>query len=657
MCGITGFIDSSRNLTQADLLSLSTRMADALIHRGPDDGGAWADMESGIGLGQRRLSIVDLSPEGHQPMVSAAGRFVLVFNGEIYNFGKLRKELENLGQQFRGHSDTEVLLAAISQWGIEAAVKRCVGMFGFALWDRQEKVLSLGRDRAGEKPLYYGWMGKTFLFGSELKALQVHPAWQGTIDRNALALFMRHNCTPAPYSIYQGIYKLPPGNILALSLSQLAGQTLPQPKPYWSAREVAEAEQQKNFGGTTDEALAELESLLRDAVGGQMVADVPLGAFLSGGIDSSLIVALMQAQTSTPVKTFTIGFHEAGYNEAEFAKAVAHHLGTDHTELYVTSAEARAVIPRLPKLYDEPFADASQIPTFLVSQLARQHVTVSLSGDAGDELFGGYNRYFWARNIWNKFGWVPRGIRKAAAAGITTVSPAHWNSAFQGLSSIIPENLKYNVPGDKLHKLAEVLTVEHPEAIYRSLISSWKNPAELVLHSQEWPTALTDKNQWATLPEFEQRMMYLDFITYLPDDILVKVDRAAMGVSLETRVPFLDHRVIEFAWRLPLAMKIHAGKGKWLLRQLLYKYVPRELIERPKTGFGVPLEKWLRGELREWAEDLIAEDRLRREGFFNVALVRTRWHEHLSGQRNWQYYLWPVLMFQAWLAEQKVSTK
>ncbi len=622
-------------------------MAAVIAHRGPDDSGLWFDAEAGVGLTHRRLSIVDLSPEGHQPMMSADARYVVVFNGEIYNFGKLRAELKSLGHRFRGHSDTEVMLAAICEWGLEAAVKRFVGMFAFGLWDRREQMLHLVRDRIGEKPLYYGWVGEVFLFGSELKTLRAHPAWYGEIDRGALALFMRLSYVPTPYSIYKGIYKLVPGTIFSVSLHQQEGKVT----TYWSAKEVAETGVKNPFTGSETEALTTLEELLREAIAGQMIADVPLGAFLSGGIDSSLVVALMQAQSTAPVKTFTIGFQEAAYNEAGFAKAVAEHLGTDHTELYVTPAETMAVIPKLPSLYDEPFADASQIPTFLVSELTRRKVTVSLSGDAGDELFGGYNRYFWSQNIWDKVGWMPQELRKVAALGITTISPSSWDAAFQGLSPVLPERFKQRVPGDKLHKLAEALVVEHPEAMYRNLVSSWKTPSEVVLNSHEPETILTDKKQWAALPDFVLRMMYLDLVTYLPDDILVKVDRAAMGVSLETRVPYLDHRVVEFAWRLPLTLKIRDGKGKWLLRQLLYKYVPPALIERPKSGFGIPIVDWLRGPLRDWAEALLDEKRLQQEGFFDALAIRTKWKEHLSRQRNWQYYLWPVLMFQAWLWE------
>ncbi|MBS1808854.1 MAG: asparagine synthase (glutamine-hydrolyzing) [Acidobacteria bacterium] len=647
MCGIAGFFNRSQSTKQDDYALIAERMATALIHRGPDDSGIWLDTAQGIGLSQRRLSIVDLSPEGHQPMFSADGRYVVVFNGEIYNFRELRAELESLGHRFRGHSDTEVLLAAVCEWGLEAALKRFVGMYAFALWDRQQATLHLVRDRIGEKPLYYGWVGDVFLFGSELKALRAHPAWRGEIDRQALVLFMRHSYIPTPYSIYKNIFKLVPGTFLSLSAANPVGKVT----TYWSAREAAETGLRDLFTGSEDEALQLLKEKLQTAIAGQMIADVPLGAFLSGGIDSSLVVALMQEQSETPVKTFTIGFHESGYNEAEFAKAVATHLGTEHTELYVTPTEVMEVIPRLPQLYDEPFADASQVPTFLVSELTRRKVTVSLSGDGGDELFGGYNRYFWGRNIWNKVGWMPREIRKMAAAGITTVSPAMWDAAFQGLSPILPATLKQRIPGDKLHKLAEVLAVEHPEAMYRNLVSSWKTPIDVVLNAQEPETILTDKQRWADLPDFVLRMMFLDLVTYLPDDILVKVDRAAMGVSLETRVPYLDHRVVEFAWRLPLSLKIRHGKGKWLLRQLLYKHVPPELIERPKAGFGIPIGDWLRGPLREWAEALLNSQRLQQEGFFDPLAIRLKWDEHQAGSRNWQYYLWPVLMFQSWLEE------
>ncbi|GAX92058.1 asparagine synthase (glutamine-hydrolyzing) [Effusibacillus lacus] len=650
MCGIAGFISIQSRLTTDELQQQAIKMGESIVHRGPDDSGIWVDAEAGIALAHRRLSIVDLSPEGHQPMVSPSGRYVIVFNGEIYNFCILREELQRSGYSFRGHSDTEVMLAAIEQFGVEPAIKKFVGMFAFALWDRQERMLILGRDRMGEKPLFYGRIGNSFMFASELKALRNHPDFRSEIDRKALALYMRHNYIPAPYSIYRGIFKLLPGTILTFR-SMFPDSEL-TPVPFWTVREAAEKGVENLFGGSESEAVNRLDQLLRDSVGQQMVADVPLGAFLSGGIDSSTVVAVMQSLSRQPVKTFTIGFHEEGYNEAEHAKAVARHLGTDHTELYVSLEQAMDVIPRLPVLYDEPFSDSSQIPTFLVSQLARQHVTVSLSGDGGDELFGGYNRYFWGRNIWSKIGSIPKPFRQLAARGLTVLSPQTWNSLYAAVAPLVPNRFKLQLPGDKLHKLADILAVESPEAMYRDLVSHWKNPTAVVLDTVEPKTVLNEQQSWAHLPDFTQRMMYLDMMTYLPDDILVKVDRASMGVSLESRVPMLDHRIVEFAWTLPLAMKIRNDQGKWLLRQVLYKYVPKELIERPKMGFGVPIDTWLRGPLRQWAEQLLDEERLRREGFFNPVPIRQKWAEHQSGKRNWQYYLWDVLMFQAWLEQQ-----
>lgn len=667
MCGLSGFFMPAGLAANAG--GVARRMADAITHRGPDDAGVWVDEAAGIALAHRRLSILDLSPAGHQPMASSSGRYVIAFNGEIYNHLDLRAELAKVGSDetprsqspggaarfWRGHSDTETLLAAFEAWGIEATLKKCVGMFALALWDRETRTLTLARDRLGEKPLYYGWQGEAFLFGSELKALRVHPAFRGEIDRDVLALYLRHNYVPAPYSIYRGIAKLPPGSWLTLAADTPVGApqadllrgVLPVPSFYWRARDAAEAGVRGNLNDAT--AINELDTLLRQAIGGQMVADVPLGAFLSGGIDSSTVVALMQAQSTRPVQTFTIGFHEAGYNEAEHAHAVAAHLGTEHTELYVTAEQVMAVIPRLPSLYDEPFADSSQIPTFLVSELARRHVTVSLSGDGGDELFGGYNRYLWASRIWRSLGWAPRPLRAALAGVLTSLPPAAWNSVFSGLSVFLPQRWRHANPGDKLHKLAGILAVRSPEEIYLALVSHWQQPASVVIGATEPATVLTDPKQWADVPDFESRMMYLDQMTYLPGDILTKVDRAAMGVSLETRVPLIDHRVMEFAWQLPLSMKIRDGQTKWLLRQVLYRHVPRELIERPKMGFGIPLDTWLRGPLRDWAEALLDEARLRQEGYFHPAPIRQKWAEHLSGQRNWAYHLWDVLMFQAWL--------
>lgn len=643
MCGIAGFVGQSGR----ELASIATNMANALYHRGPDDGGVWVDETIGVALAHRRLSILDLSPAGHQPMMSASGRYVIIFNGEIYNHPELREELA-VGA-WRSHSDTETLLSAIERWGIEDTLKKSVGMFAIALWDREMRTLTLARDRLGEKPLYYGWQKGILLFGSELKALKAHPAFVGEIDRDALTLFLRHNVIPAPYSVYKDICKLPPGSYwqvdFAAQTTSTKGGTL---KAYWSAREAAEQGQKNQFTGSEDEARDALELVLGRSVAGQMLADVPLGAFLSGGVDSSTVVALMQTQSARPVKTFTIGFHEEGYNEAEHAHAVARHLGTEHTELYFKPVEALSVIPMLPALYDEPFADSSQIPTYLVSHLARSHVTVCLSGDGGDELFGGYNRYFWAQNIWRRLGWLPQSVRAALAGVLTTLPPHTWNIAFKRFDRLLPTGLRYANPGDKLHKLADILAVRSPEEIYWGLVSHWKHPAQVVRGATEPATVLTDSSLWANVPDLIHRMMYLDAVSYLPDDILTKVDRAAMGVSLETRVPLLDHRVLEFAWTLPLAMKIRNGQSKWLLRQLLYQHVPKELIERPKMGFGIPLDVWLRGPLKGWAEDLINSARLVEDGYFHSEPIQQKWREHLAGQRNWSYYLWDVLMFQAW---------
>ncbi len=637
MCGIVGWL--GRAVDREAALAICGE----LHHRGPDDAGVWLDDTAGIALTHRRLSILDLSPAGHQPMVSVSGRYVIAFNGEIYNHLDLRREMDAM--PWRGHSDTETLLAAFERWGVEATLAKCCGMFAIALWDRSTRNLVLARDRLGEKPLYYAWQGASFLFGSELKALRAHPEFRGEIDRDALALYMRHNAIPAPHSIYRNVFKLPPGTWLKIRPGELEAK----PQQYWSVRAAAEEGRRSPFTGSDGEAREALTAVLRQAVAGQMLADVPLGAFLSGGVDSSMVVALMQAQSTRPIRTFTIGFHETGYNEAEHAHAVAAHLGTEHTELYVTAEQAMAVIPRLPELYDEPFADSSQIPTFLVSELARRHVTVSLSGDGGDELFGGYNRYFWATSIWRRIGWAPQSLRAALAGALTVLPPPLWNQAFKGVARFLPAGWRYANPGDKLHKLAEILAVRSPEEIYLGLVSHWKRPEDLVLGAREPATVLTDPLLWADLPDFESRMMYMDQMTYLPDDILTKVDRAAMGVSLETRVPLLDHRVVEFAWSLPLSMKIRHGQGKWLLRQVLYQYVPPALIERPKMGFGIPIDVWLRGPLKTWAEGLLNERRLQHEGYFNPVPIRQKWDEHLAGRRNWSYYLWDVLMFQAWL--------
>jgi asparagine synthase (glutamine-hydrolysing) len=670
MCGFTGFLGLQAAQWHEPVLK---RMATAIALRGPDDAGYWLDAEAGVGLGHRRLAIVDLSPAGHQPMASGNGRYVIAFNGEIYNHLDLRAELEGMNRgascamtdTWRGHSDTETLLAGFDAWGIEATVQKCIGMFAFAVWDKQDRVLTLGRDRLGEKPLYYGWQGQgegaAFLFGSELKALKAHPAFSAEIDRGALCLLMRHGYIPAPHSIYQGIFKLQPGCLLTLSLAQRT----PKLTTFWSGKAVVEQGLAQPFAGTPAQAVDALESLLKDAVRKQMMADVPLGAFLSGGVDSSTIVALMQSvakeQGGSPVKTFTIGFNEADYNEAEHGKAVARHLGTDHTELYVSSQQAIDVIPKMPGLYCEPFADSSQIPTFLVSQMARQHVTVSLSGDAGDELFGGYGRYVMCQKLWSRLQYLPVGVRRALASGLTSLSPVAWNSLLGPLQGFLPKRMAQANVGDKVHKGAGVMAAGSAADLYRLLVSHWADPAEVVIGANgvagapavESCTLLTDYSRQPKTDNFVHQMMALDMLTYLPDDILCKVDRAAMGVSLETRVPMLDHRVVEFAWSLPLHYKLRGGVGKWPLREVLYRHVPRALIERPKVGFSIPLDEWLRGPLRSWAEGLLDEARLRQEGYFHPAPIRQKWAEHLSGQRNWAPHLWSVLMFQAWLEHEK----
>jgi asparagine synthase (glutamine-hydrolysing) len=640
MCGITGYWGGHCES------EIARHMSCALVNRGPDGSGVWTDKEKKISLAHSRLSIVELSPAGAQPMISPCGRFVLVFNGEIYNHRDVRKQLgiECGVLSWRGQSDTETLLAGLRHWSLEKCLSKLIGMFAFALWDNAERKLVLARDRMGEKPLYYGRMGDVFLFGSELKALRAHPIWQGEVDRDVLALFLRFSYVPTPWSIYRGIFKLPPAHYLTITNQ---GRAVEAPVCYWDLGKVAE-HGVKHPIGSSDQLTDELDVLLRDAVKRQMAADVPLGAFLSGGYDSTTVAALMQDQSDRPVKTFSIGFHEAGFDEAVHAKKVARHLGTEHSEMYVTPQDAMAVIPKLPSIYDEPFSDVSQIPTYLVSQLARKHVTVALSGDGGDELFCGYNRYVSGYGVWKKLRGLPQPARHMMAF-LLNHAPSNTLDKWQRL---LPIQLQISSLADRLPKLADALAYQDGRSYYQALVSQTKNPAQLVLGATEPETWLSSKNQ-PDLPGLQEQMMFWDMMTYLPDDILTKVDRASMAVSLEARVPLLDHRVVEFAWKVPTSLKYRDGQGKWLLRQVLYRYVPKELMDRPKMGFSVPIEHWLRGPLRDWAESLLNGSRLLQEGYLNPLPIRKMWLEHLSGRRNWQYKLWGVLMFQAWLEEQQ----
>ena len=640
MCGITGFWQTSGGEVSA-MEALARRMSDAIVHRGPDDGGTWVDAPVGIALAFRRLAILDLSPLGHQPMRSVGNRFTIIYNGEIYNYLDLKTELSAAGHSFRGSSDTEVLLAGFLEWGVETTLERIAGMFAIAVWDADCCSLTLARDRIGKKPLYYGRVGSTWLFGSELKAFRLHPAFRAEIDRESLTAYFQFGYVPSPRSIYRGIRKLPAGHYITLTRNHER-----TPVCYWNAAAIA-ADGQRNplvIGDT--EATDKLEDLLGDAVRRRMISDVPIGAFLSGGLDSSTVVALMQAHSSVPVKTFTIGFDVEGYNEAIAAKAIAAHLGTEHTELYVTPEQARAVIPDLPTIYDEPFADASQIPTFLVSQLARQKVTVALSGDGGDELFAGYNRYSWGPRIWDRLKYVPAPMRRAIGAVLSGVSPQFIDSTYAALGRGLPKKWSVNRPGDKLHKLSGVISAGSDQQLYQRLVSAWHQPQEFILGAEGIHTPRPKAP--AELNSFAERMMFWDLITYLPDDILVKMDRASMAVSLEARNPLLDHRLIEWAWRLPHDLKVRNGSSKWLLRQLLERYVPRALVERPKMGFGIPIDHWLRGPLKAWAEEMLSVENLEAGGILRAAPLRDAWQRHLAGHQNEQARLWPVLMFQSW---------
>lgn len=629
MCGIAGFLCSA-SYSAEEMAFLSSSMANAIAHRGPDDSGTWVDHESGVAIASRRLAVIDLSPAGHQPMLSRSGRYAIVFNGEIYNHRDLRIRIESRNPgaaSWRGHSDTETLLSAIESFGLEETLQSVVGMFAFALWDRSNRTLYLARDRLGEKPLYYGWQGSIFFFGSELKALAVHPGFSGEIDRNALALLLRFGYVPAPWSIYRGIRKLPAGEFVGIPADAAHGRAreTPEPRKYWSLREAVASGRQKSFEGSAGDMIDALQDVLTRAISRQTIADVPLGIFLSGGIDSSTVAALAQAQSDRPIRTFSIGFDDPRYNEAEYAKAVAAHLRTDHNELYLSGKDALDVVPSLPALYDEPFADSSQIPTALLTRMARRDVTVALSGDGADELFGGYRRYFLFSRVHAFLRLMPWPVRRLGAHALVTLFRRGKHSY-------------------RAQKLAYIMSSQH---VYRAIVSYWDEPDKVVRSASE-PSTILDSAVWNDASDPMSLMMEVDALLYLPDDILVKVDRAAMGASLETRAPFLDHQVVEFAWRLPLSVKIRKGQGKWILRQMLYRLVPRELVDRGKQGFSVPLEAWLQGPLRDWAESLLEERRLREERSFQPQPIRRAWNEFLNGNWRWRRHLWIILMFQAW---------
>lgn len=661
MCGIAGVL--AKGITQEELARIARRMCDTIQHRGPNSSGVWTDPDIGLVLGHRRLAILDLSPEGHQPMVSRSGRFVIVFNGEIYNFEQIRGELAQFGHMFRSRSDTEVMLAAFEQWGVKESVRRFQGMFAYALFDATERKLWLVRDRLGKKPLYYGLVGSMFAFSSELKAIRCLPHSMLSVDRDALSLLIRYGYVPAPYSIYQNIFKLPPGSFLELpldkSIEELSHSLNPFPDPsktsvsptlYWSVRQLAS--QQGQFKGSFEQAETQLEELLLDAVKVRMIADVPLGAFLSGGIDSSLVVALMQKQGASASRTFSIGFREPEFDEAPYARRIASHLGTEHTEFYISGNDALQIVPQMSTLFDEPLADSSLLPSYLVAQLAKSQVTVCLTGDGGDEIFCGYNRYTWPESVCRLTHFLRPSLRGALGKAFISFATSPFSSLFNRLFEAAPSSIQVNRASEKLEKLGAALFLRSPQDIYEHLITYWSNATELVLGAREHPRALYKFGDFVGVEDFISQAMLYDLAVYLPDDNLFKVDRATMAVALEARSPLLDYRVVEFVFSLPLSFKIGLQrKRKWLLRGILARYVPTALTERPKMGFSVPIGNWLRGPLRSWAGDLMSEENLKRHGYFEPKVLLPKWNEHLQGKRNWQNALWSTLIFQSWLSE------
>lgn len=645
MCGFAGLLDPTASDTTR-VGPVAERMAATLAHRGPDAAGSWSDPEAGIALGFRRLAILDLTSNGDQPMLSPSGRWVLACNGEVYNFRELRRQLAAAGGfSPRGGSDSEVAVAAIERFGLDRALERFVGMFALALWDRERRELHLVRDRLGVKPLYYGLAGGAFVFGSELRALAAHPRFVREVDRGALALHLRHGYVPGPHAIVRGVRKLPPGSVLTLRAEHLPN--VPEPRRWWSLAQVVERGTAEPYRGTAADAADELERVLADAVAVRLEADVPLGVFLSGGVDSSLVTALMAARGGT-VRTFTIGSDDPAHDESAHARRIASHLGTQQVEHRVTGREALELLPRLATVFDEPFADSSQVPTYLLCALARRHVTVALSGDGGDELFAGYERYRWLARLWSALARVPRGVRRGAARAIASLPAELWSSALAPIEPLTRRALRLRAPGEKLVRLAALLGDDTPERMYLDLVSHAADPARLVLGADEPTTLLGEPDHWPAADDLIARLTAVDTLTYLPDDILVKVDRASMAVGLEAREPLLDHRLVELVWRLPPALR-HGDGAKALLREVLHRYVPREIMgERPKKGFSVPLGAWLRGPLRDWGEALLDPARLAREGLLDVRRVRALWEAHLDGRREVPHLLWSVLMFQAW---------
>ncbi len=647
MCGIAGLFDPRQRSGPDRLGRWAADMAAAVTHRGPDDAGLWVDPDGRVAFGHRRLAVVDLSPNGHQPMTSADGRWVLSYNGEIYNFTELRRLLSEQGVAFRGSSDTEVLLEAVQKWGVDAALDASEGMFALALWDRQRRALHLVRDRFGEKPLYYGWAGQSLAFGSELKSLRCLADFSPELDRDAVALYLRASCIPAPRTVYRGVCKVRPGQIVTFDDRAVPG-VLPAGRPFWSARTAIEDARRRPLSGSSGSLVDQTEEVLTRSVADRMVADVPIGAFLSGGVDSSLVVALMQKTSDRPVQTFTAGFAEREFDESDEAAAVASHLGTDHTALRVGDSDAAAVIPRIPDIWDEPFADISQIPVLLVSELARTKVTVSLSGDGGDELFAGYNRHAWLERLWRHGSLLPVPVRRAAGSALERIPPSVADGV-AGMTSALPVRWQVRNPATKVAKVGKVLAASDRADAYRSLVSHWDGAESMVIGAQTRELSYPDSRDGPALSGTTEQMLWLDLIGYLPDDILTKLDRAAMAPSLETRVPFLDRSVLDLAWRLPMEMKLHGGTTKWVLRQVLYRHVPAALVDRPKMGFGVPIGSWLRGRLRPWADGLLDEKRLAHQGLLDVEPVRRAWSQHLAGRRDNAYALWDVLVLQAWI--------